>query len=103
MIDIPSFQGVPIMIKRQRRYPSEELARRGTELYETKIRPLVQPGNDGRILAIDIESGEYAVADDTIEACQTLIDKNPDAQIWSLRIGYVAVERIGGAVSREKR
>jgi hypothetical protein len=96
-------QGVLIMIKRQRRYPIDEIARRGTELYETKIRPLVQPDNDGRILAIDIESGEYAVADESLEACQVLIDKNPDAQIWSLRIGYVAVGGFGGAVSREKR
>jgi hypothetical protein len=51
------------MIKRQRRYPIDEIARRGTELYESRIRALVQPGNDGRILAIDIESGDYAVAD----------------------------------------
>lgn len=91
------------MIKRQPRYSSEEFARRGNEFYESKIRPLVQPDNDGRILCIDIESGDYAVGDEALEASQVLIDKNPDAQIWCLRIGYVAVEGFGGAVSREKR
>jgi hypothetical protein len=91
------------MIKRQRRYPIDEIARRGTELYESKIRALVQPGNDGRILAIDIESGDYAVADEALAASQVLIDKNPDAQIWCLRIGYVAVHGSGGFPSREKR
>ena len=50
------------MIKRQRRYPIDEIARRGTELYESKIRAIAQPGNDGRMLAIDIETGDYAVA-----------------------------------------
>ena len=91
------------MIKRQFRYSTEEFARRGTELYESKIRALVESDNIGRILAIDIESGEYAVADETIEACQALFDKNPDAQIWILRIGYIAVERMGFQETREKR
>ena len=91
------------MFKRQRRYPMEEIARRGTELYESKIRPLVEAGNDGRILCIDIESGEYAVADEGLAASQVLIDKNPDAQIWSLRIGHIAVERFGFYDTREKR
>ena len=79
------------MAKRQPRYPGEEFERRGQELYETKIRPLVEAGNVGRILAIDIESGDYAVADEPLDACQVLIDKNPDAQIWCLRIGHVEI------------
>ena len=91
------------MIKRQPRYSSDEFARRGTELYESKIRALVEADNLGRILAIDIESGDFAVADETIEACQALIDKNPDAQIWSLRIGHIAAEKMGFHDTREKR
>ena len=63
----------------------------------------MQPGNDGRILAIDIESGDYAIADEALDACQILIAKNPGAQLWSLRIGFVAVGGFGGAVTREKR
>lgn len=81
----------------------EEFERRGTELYETKIRPLVEEGNLGRILCIDIESGDYAVADEVLDAANVLIDKNPDAQIWGLRIGYVAVTAYHGFPDREKR
>ena len=51
------------MFKRQPRYSMEEFERRGTELYETKIRSQVETGNLGRKVCIDIESGEYAVAD----------------------------------------
>ena len=91
------------MIKRQPRYSSEEFERRGTELYEGQIRPFVEAGNIGRILCIDIESGDYALADDSMEAAQVLIDKNPDAQIWCLRIGHVAVEKFGFGDTREKR
>lgn len=82
------------MHKRQPRYSSEEFARRGTEIYETRLRALVQPGNHGRILAIDIESGAYALGDGTLDACQPLLDRNPDAQIFCLRIGYQAVGRL---------
>ncbi|MBI2805759.1 MAG: hypothetical protein HYX68_12335 [Planctomycetes bacterium] len=91
------------MIKRQFRYSPDEAARRGTELYEAKIRPLVETGNFGRILAIDIESGEYALAEQTYDAAKALIDKNPDAQVWTLRIGHIAVEKFGGGDTREKK
>jgi hypothetical protein len=49
------------MIVRQRRYPKEELARRGQELYESGIRQQVEAGNEGKIVAIDIETGEFEV------------------------------------------
>ena len=91
------------MFKRQPRYSPEEFRRRGTELYEGKIRSLVEAGNVGRLLCIDIESGDYALSDDELDGARTLIDKNPDAQIWCLRIGYVAVTSYCGFPSREKR
>jgi hypothetical protein len=91
------------MLKRQRRYSSDDLARRGGELYESKIRPVVEAENIGRILCIDIESGDYALADEPREATMELIDKNPDAQIWCLRIGHIAVDKFAGGDTREKR
>ena len=49
------------MAVRKPRYSGDEFARRGGALYESKIRPLVEAGNLGRILAIDIESGDYGL------------------------------------------
>jgi len=45
------------MTVRQRRYPKEELARRGNEIYERDIRPYVEADNRGKYVAIDIETG----------------------------------------------
>ncbi len=45
------------MAVRQRRYPKEEFARRGKELYEREIRHQVETGNKGKFVAIDIETG----------------------------------------------
>ena len=83
------------MKTRQRRYPIDEIARRGTELYESQIRSVVESSNDGRICCIDIESGDFALADDSLEASDVLIAKNPDAQIWCTRVGRVAVDKLG--------
>ena len=79
---------------RKRRYPKEEFARMGDEIYENKVRPIVEEGNKGKIVAIDIESGDYMVDRNARRASQYLIDKNPDAQIWCVRIGHRAVHRI---------
>jgi hypothetical protein len=91
------------MFKRQPRYSSDEFERRATELYETKIRSQVEAGTIGPKVCIDFESGDYAVADEGLEAAQILIDKNPDVQIWCKRIGYVASTGHGCRPEREKR
>jgi hypothetical protein len=77
------------------RYSKEEFARRGNEIYESQIRPLVEAGNRGKIVAIDIDSGAFELADDTLTASDRLLAQCPDAQIWCLRIGYKGVHRFG--------
>lgn len=88
---------------RKPRYDKETFARMGTELYEKKIRPLVEEGNFGRLVVIDVESGDYAVADESLEAADVLIARNHDAQLWCVRIGHFAVDKFGGVDTREKR
>ncbi len=39
------------MTVRQPRYSKEEFARRGDELYESQVRPQVEEGNHGKIVA----------------------------------------------------
>jgi hypothetical protein len=50
----------------QPRYSKEEFARRGDEVYQSQIRAQVEEGNDGKIVAIDIETAAFEVADNTI-------------------------------------
>ncbi len=83
------------MAIRQRRYSKEELARRGQELYESHIQQQVESGNDGKIVAIDIETGAFEVADSVIPATNRLFEQYPDAQPWVIRIGHRAVYHFG--------
>jgi hypothetical protein len=83
------------MTVREFKYSKEEHARMGTELYEQKIRPLVEAGNHGKIVAIDVDTGEYEVDADGLTAAHRLFARRPGAQIWSVRIGFPYVTRFG--------
>ena len=80
---------------RQPRYSKEEHAQRGNDLYEHHIRPHVEASNQGKIVAIDVETGVFEIAEDTLTAAQRLLTRFPDAQIWCVRIGHRGVHRFG--------
>jgi hypothetical protein len=75
------------------KYSKEEFARRGNEIYEAQIRSQVEEGNHGRIVAIDIDTGAFELAKDTMTASERLLERYSDAQIWRIRIGYKGVHR----------
>jgi len=88
------------MVIRQPRYSKEEFARRGDEIYESQVRPQAEAGNHGKIVAIDIETGDFEVDASEIAACDRLEAHHPDAQIWIVRIGSRHVRRFGGRIKR---
>ncbi len=46
----------------------EEIAQRGKELYEKNIRTQVETAeNIGKIISINVETGDYEIGDDLIE------------------------------------
>ena len=57
------------MTVQQPRYSKEEFARRGDRIYETQVRPKVEAGNHGKIVAIDLETGDFEVDANEIVAC----------------------------------
>ena len=84
------------MTELQPRYSKEEFARRGDEIYERDIRPIIEKGNEGKYVAIDIESGDYEMDADEIAASDRLLARKPDAQIWLIQIGAPTARRFGG-------
>lgn len=83
------------MTIRQPRYSKEEHARRGDDIYERSVRRQVEAGNQGKIVAIDIDTGAFEVADDVLTASDRLLARHPNAQTWFVRIGHRAVHRFG--------
>jgi hypothetical protein len=43
----------------------------------------------------DIETGAFEVADESLLAAKKLLVRFPDAQIFGIRIGHLAVHRFG--------
>ena len=83
------------------RFSSEEIARRGQDLYEQRIRALVEtPENIGKIVSIDIETGDYEVGEDLISTGDRLFARHPGAALYGARIGYNAVYAVGGSLVR---
>lgn len=86
---------------RQPRYPLEEFARRGDEIYDRDIRAQVEPTHNEEIVAIDLDSGEWEIDADEDAAADRLEARLPDAQIWVVRVGSRYVRRFGAGRSRQ--
>jgi hypothetical protein len=80
----------------QPRYSEEEFARPGDDIHERDIRLIVEKGNEGKYVAIDIESGDYEMDADEIAASDRLLARKTNAQIWLMLIGASTARRFGG-------
>ena len=87
-----------------RRLPTrlrDEIARLGDELYERDIRLQVQADHHGEIVAIDVDSRSWAVADSELAAVERLRAQRSDAtNVWLLKVGYRTIASIGGGSLR---
>jgi hypothetical protein len=80
------------------RFSSEEIARRGQELYQQAIRAQVETaGNRGKFLLIDIETGDYEMDTDEFAASRRAHAKHPDGAFFGMRIGYRSSGTIGAS------
>jgi hypothetical protein len=82
------------------RYSAQETVARGEEWYERAIRAQVETDeNKGKILVIDVETGDYEIDTDNLAAVHRILDRKPDAALYALRIGYPALGKMGGTWS----
>ena len=77
----------------------EDIGRRGEALYAQDIRARVEtPENIGKMLIIDVDTGEYIVEEKGVIASLIIRAKRPDALLYGLRIGYNVTATIGGVM-----
>jgi hypothetical protein len=75
----------------------EEVAQRAKQFYEG-IRSEVEHGdNIGKMIVIDAETGEYGIDKSGVESALRLKQKNPNARLFTMRIGYDVAVTFGGA------
>lgn len=79
----------------------EEIDRRGASLYQDALRPILETAeNMGKLVSIDVETGDYEVGDDLLVSGKLLRQRHPDALLYGVRIGYNAVYAVGGVLER---
>jgi hypothetical protein len=82
------------------KYSNEEAARLGNSIYERDIRPKMSEGDHGKYVAIDMDTGEWEMDADEMEAGDRLRGRVPDAQIWMTRVGYGYIRTFGAGIVR---
>lgn len=69
-------------------------ARRGQEAFDRHVKPMLRPEDDGKFVAVDIQSGSYEIDADDYQATGRLMKRIPGARIWLLRAGQPTTYRI---------
>ena len=83
------------------RRPREEAARLGKEIYERDILPQIETDHFGEYVAIDVDSGNWTVADREIAAMERLRTARPSAvNVLMERVGYRALRSFGAGSLR---
>ncbi len=77
-------------------YTPEQIGSLGEQLYQERIRALVEAGNLGKMVVIDVVSGDFEVAERDGVASQRLRSRHPEAVTYGLRIGYPTAYHIQG-------
>ena len=90
------------MNRRERRYSKEELARRGQEVYARVVRPTLSEEDVGKFVVVDIESEDFETGPDIRTTVYRLLERQPDAQTWGERVGYVAAHSMRGPLPRRE-
>lgn len=73
-----------------------EVARRGQQIYDKRIRADVEEEHRGKFLVVDVRTGEYEMDEDDSVAFDRALEKNPKAILYGIRIGEPAAYRLGG-------
>src|ERR1700687_2797124 len=73
----------------------DELAGLGGKIFDRQVLPALRPEDDGKFVAIDVETGDYEIHEDDYAAVARLRARKPAADVWLMRAGYPTTSRIG--------
>ncbi len=73
-----------------RRLSRDEIGRRGSEIYETHLKVTLELSSRVHFVAIDVETGEYEVADEAYAAGAQLRQRLSDPQVFTVKVGHAA-------------
>ncbi len=80
-----------------------ELSERAKAIYAERLRHSVETEeNIGKMLIIEVESGDYEIDELGIESAHKLQALHPGAPLYGIRIGYKAAASFSGSLERSE-
>ena len=80
---------------------SEEVAKLAYRIYEGGIRQKVETEeNIGKMIIINVETGDYEVDETGLKAAKNLQAKSPYARLFGIRISYNVAASFRGVLER---
>ena len=77
-------------------YKPGEVTDLAREIYQEKIKPLVEPQEQGKFIVIDVVSGDYEIDEEIVEAFDRMKTRRPESVAGGLRIGHRAAFKMPG-------
>jgi hypothetical protein len=77
------------------KYTREETARLGNDIYERCVKPTLRPEDDGKFVAIDVDTEAFEIDVDDYTATMRLRQRYPQAEMWLACVGQAATYRLG--------
>jgi phosphoribosylformylglycinamidine (FGAM) synthase PurS component len=81
-------------------YPAASTVEQGKKIYKSKIQEKLDDRDIGKMLAIDVETEDYSIANDEIAAINDLESKQKNPRTYLMRVGYSALAGVGTIVPR---
>jgi hypothetical protein len=79
----------------ERLHTREELARLGAEVFDRRVKPTLRPEDDGKFVAIDVNSGHFEVDADDYAAVARIHAAHDTDDVWLMRVGQKTAYRMG--------
>jgi len=73
---------------------SEDVITIGKAIYERDVLPHMTPADKGKMVVIDVYSGDYEIDRDSIAAGLRLKRRQPDAFFYIGRVGYPTAHKM---------
>jgi hypothetical protein len=80
----------------------DEVIEQGRQIYRDRLKTLLEPGENGRFVAIEATSRGYFVGGTGGEALQAAHEAMPHSQFYLKRIGSAVTYRLGGYGNRQR-
>ncbi len=77
------------------KHSHEEMAKLGNDIYNRVVKPTLRPEDDGKFVAIDVDTEAFEIDIDDYTATMRLRQRYPQAEMWLACASQAATYRLG--------